>query len=124
MNDYHLYKPIRNKIRTMNHYSLLDQAIIRLHEACHGGMPVIQKGNIPWEILLLVKWVLMEFDPLSKIKPPASEVEMNRLLNKINHLFDGKNGFLQAGGPHGIQKFFRQMSFQQFWLQVPLSGHP
>jgi hypothetical protein len=73
----------------------------------------------PWFVLLLIKLAVLHCDPSHPKKRNATIQDFNRLINVIHEIFgcvrlprDYDNVFL----------FLKNMAFQQFWLQQPLSS--
>lgn len=110
---YSKYKAVRNRIRKYTSTSLIREALAVLHEAHVGGVEVIAKYQ-PWKVLLMVKWVLQEFDSLAHRRQAAGRNELHQVLNEVFLLED--EGLLPSQFRHPTL-FLRQLAFQQFWLK-------
>ncbi len=111
---YDRYKPIRNDIRQFNAESLFLITVKHLNEIFE--LPPHEwasKGMSPWELLLLVKWTLFEANKSGHIEPKYRDFA--RIVNKIKDFNDDLG--VEEGSKHRLEKFFRKMAFQQFWLQ-------
>lgn len=68
----------------------------------------------PWRLLLLIKWTFIYGEYLSPYRKRLTVGSFNYLLNRM-HDFEGS---LRHPGEYvNIFIFFRNMAFQQFWLQ-------
>lgn len=113
---YTLHKPIRNRIRQYNRDAILNIAmsvLLKNEEKIYDG-----KGYIPWECMLLIRWILQYASPGRHLKTPSVPI-VNGLLNDIRNLYD-QALTLNVLEPHGLNKFMRRMALQQFTYQMPL----
>lgn len=117
---YEDYKPLRNKIREYNSKDLIFSSISLLHKL--DKLPVIEwKYYLPWQILLLTKWIISEYTPIKKTQV-LNENAFNGLIAKLQNLFElYRSDALSLYSKHQLPKFLRQTAFQQFWLQQ--AGH-
>ncbi len=116
MNDggFSKYKPIRNDIRKFDAEKLLLLTLKHLHKVSKTpAREWSSTGMTPWELLLLVKWTLHESSE-SKSKKPMYR-DFARIVNKIKDMSDDLG--VPKDSSHKLEKFFRKMAFQQFWLQ-------
>ena len=113
---YTLHKPIRNRISQYNRDAILEIAMVVLlkNEKELSG----KNGYIPWECMLLIRWILQYASPGHHLKVPSVPI-VNGLLNDIKKLYD-QVPTLDVSEPHGLNKFMRRMAFQQFTYQMPL----
>ncbi len=68
----------------------------------------------PWRLLLLIKWTFLYGDYTSPKRKRLTKVYFNYLLNVMNNLYDN---IRFPGEYKNIFLFFRNMAFEQFWLQ-------
>ncbi len=124
MSFYDDYKPIRNKIRQYDPISIVSVLVSKLHELYHKPSKDWDV-YLPWELLLLMKWVLANYESANTriINKSAKQADLriiNGLINSLQDLFDKHrvDPLIRSGdNQHNLQKFFRQTAFQQFWLQ-------
>ena len=114
---YTLHKPIRNRIRQYDRDAILRVAMSLLLK--NEGEFYANRGYIPWECMLLIRWILQYASPGRHLKTPTVPI-VNGLLNDIKNLYD-KALILNVSEPHGINKFMRRLAFQQFSYQMPLA---
>ncbi len=113
---YTLHKPIRNRIRRFDRDALLD---ITMGALLANEKDIINtKGYIPWECMLLIRWILQYAQPGRHLKRPNTST-LNTLLNDIKNLYDSAIRF-NPSEPHGLHKFLRRLTYQQFTYQMPL----
>lgn len=113
---FDLHKPIRNRIRQYDRDAILNitmMVLLKNEKEIHGG-----KGYIPWECMLLIRWILQHASPGRHLKTPTVPI-VNGLLNDIKALYD-QALTLDVSEPYGLHKFMRRMAFQQFSYQMPL----
>lgn len=111
-----LHKPIRNRIRQYDRDALLNIAMLVLLK--NETEIYSSKGYIPWECMLLIRWILQYASSGNHLKTPSVPI-VNGLLNDIKNLYN-KSLSLNLSEPHGLNKFMRRMAFQQFSYQMPL----
>lgn len=83
-------------------------------------MEVWQKGYLPWELILLGKWVVADWDNIKGNKRVSPNI-VNNLINKVKSFIERQNPLLKKG-EEGLTKFMRRTAFQQFWHQKKLSA--
>lgn len=109
-----LHKPIRNKIRQYDRDALLNitmNVLLKNEKEFHKN-----NGYIPWECMLLIRWILQYASPGKHLKKPSLPI-VNQLLNEIKNI--GNQFFISnLSDPHGLNKFMRRMAFQQFTYQM------
>lgn len=113
---FDLHKPIRNRIRQYDRDAILNIAMSVLLK--NETEIYASKGYIPWECMLLIRWILQYAGPGRHLKTPSVPI-VNGLLNDIKNLYD-QALTLNVSEPHGLNKFMRRMAFQQFSYQMPL----
>lgn len=113
---YEGYKTIRNAIRKFSKRDLLKYLVIQSKKVSQAGPEVWSKGYVPWEILLLSRWVILDWNSISG-KLPATTNQINALINRLKSFLDTDEPLLTSGSRHGLNKFMRRMAFQQFWHQ-------
>lgn len=112
---YSRYKPIRNDIRQYNSESLLLITIKNLNELLDlSPYEWGEKGLSPWELLLLIKWILYESKNSKDTNP--KDQDFRRIVNKIKDFNDDFG--VPEGTKYRLEKFLRKIAFQQFWLQA------
>lgn len=111
-----LHKPIRNRIRQYDRDALLNITMTALLKNEHELSDF--NGYIPWECMLLLRWVFQYSNSGNHLKTPTVQI-VNGLLNDIKALYD-KALKLDVSDPHGLNKFMRRMAFQQFTYQMPI----
>lgn len=119
MENYETYKIIRNKVRKYNALSIVLKCIEKLHYLYRKPIG-LERGLIPWELLLLTKIATIE-DGNGANDRIADDNDIAHLLNCIKDLTKS-NKFLSDKSLHGIYKFLRMTAFQQFWLQEKVTG--
>lgn len=110
------YKPIRNYIRKYSREELLEALIKLSCGISRSGAEVWSKGYVPWELLLLGRWIIRDWNNIKGTKK-IDQNELNNILNKVKS-FSDDDTFLKEGHSNGISKFMRRMAFQQFWFQT------
>ena len=114
---FNSYKPIRNYIRKYSRNELLETLIkFSCGISRHGNAEVWSKGYVPWEILLLGRWIIRDWNNIKGSKK-IDQNELNKILNKVKS-FSDDDTFLKEGHSNGLSKFMRRMAFQQFWFQT------
>ena len=116
MNFYDSYKPLRNKIRKYNSKQLILSLINLAHQLNRTHVEQ-WKYFQPCEILLLIKWVIFEYDSAEK-NQNLSEPICNGFIKNLKDLFElHRSDALSRHSENQLPKFLRQTAFQQFWLQ-------
>ena len=112
---YAAHKPIRNRLRRYKRTETLMMVMSALLK--NEGDLRTCNGYIPWECMLLIRWILeYSDDGPNKIRPDENLIK--RCINEIKHLYD--QGFDTKNlSEHGINKFMRRLAFQQFSYQLP-----
>ncbi len=107
------FRRVRNRLRKHYPEEIILACVSKLNEQPSDKMRHLVMYP-PWRLLLLVKWALLHGDYVSPDRRLLEVNDFNYLLN-LMHDLEGKlrlpseydNAFL----------FFRNMAFQQFWLQ-------
>src|SRR5687768_4610068 len=74
----------------------------------------------PWEILMLFKWALVYGERDDRFtRPLRGDSEFNHLVNLTAEVF---NCARLPSSYDDMHLFFRNMAYQQFWLQAELQG--
>jgi hypothetical protein len=107
------FRKVRNRLRKHLPFEIISACIKKLNE-----QPVNRIQHLtmyqPWRLLLLIKWTFIYGEYLSPDRKNLTVNDFNYLLN-LMHDFEGR-----LRHPHeydNIFLFFRNMAFQQFWLQ-------
>lgn len=111
---FELHKPIRNQIRKYKGEELLNIAmnlLLKNEMEIKGG-----SSYLPWECMLLVRWILQYSESGSNLKSPTIST-VNNFINQIKKLYDHvpTDGFRDK---HSIEKFMRRLAVQQFSYQM------
>ena len=110
---YDLHKPVRNRIRKLEPVSLIYEAVSKL--AIYDKNPT-ERRYLPWELLLLIKWVLLYHEPSPRLTKVATEVDLNRCIIDLKDM--NKNIKLppQKSGEktEPAHKLRRRRAFQRF----------
>jgi hypothetical protein len=109
-----LHKPIRNRIRQYERDAMLNIAMTVLLEN-EKEIPHFN-GYVPWECMLLIRWILQYGSPGKHLKPPTIPI-VNSLLNDIKELYNHPSA--NRGLPLSLHKFMRRSVHQQLSYQVP-----
>lgn len=107
------FRKVRNRLRKHLPFEIIAACIKKLNE-----QPVNRIQHLtmypPWRLLLLIKWTFIYGEYLSPNRKKLTVNDFNYLLN-LMHDFQGS---LRLPNEYdNIFLFFRNMAFQQFWLQ-------
>lgn len=114
-NPYDCYKTIRNQLRKHSAIGWIDLLTRVLHDIEHKNVDQWSK-TLPWKLLLMAKWVLMNWDECEPKSSPGHK-EFVKFYSAVHDLGGLANKYLKPGPDKYLMKFFRQMAFQQFWFQ-------
>lgn len=126
MSFYEEFKPIRNKIRKYDPFSIIQKTIQILHQLFYSKIASTSKNPWkyfnPWDLLLAIKWVLASYEKSQKSNKNIKENELRIILKKIDILInkhDEKIIKIDSKYPSNepLIKTCRRMAFQQFWQQ-------
>lgn len=115
--QYHEFKSIRNRLRQSATRDVVLCCSTKLREIEYADS-LRTTGWLPWHLLLLIRWSI-EYGGTTHRFKPFTVRDLRRLQNFMNST--GHDEFLSSNQPHGVLKFFRRLSFQQFWTQNRLS---
>ena len=125
MNDkeYEFYKPVRNLIRQYIKHDLLKAIVVdsynisKIYDSGKNLEYLSQRGIPPHYLLLLGKWIILDWDNI-KGKKPVSQNELIKIKNGVIYFADK---VVQDTTPQDpilkTNKIMRQIAFQQFWYQ-------
>ena len=108
------YKPLRNKIRKYNSKELIYFCIYLLHSL--RKKEVKDWEYCPWEVLLILKWVLSEYESIAK--DSIDKAVFSDLINNLRSIFEKYSVdalYIEQGNKE--IKFLRQCAHQQIWFQ-------
>lgn len=114
---YTRHKPIRNKIRRFKSLSLIGAAVDKLHTAIDGSArPPEWGGYLPWNLLLLIRWVYQYSEPQSQPR----EIDERSFIDLLNGINDLRDSVRMEGQPEGniLPIFIRRMMFFQLPFQI------
>jgi hypothetical protein len=114
------YKPIRNKLRNFIREELLVSLALTACKASTESPEYWAKGLVPWELLLLGKWIISDWPNINGNKVPTFN-EFRKVINLVKKFLDKTDPWLTQEG--GVLKFMRRTAFQQFWHQKNLSAN-
>jgi hypothetical protein len=103
---------VRNRLRKHVPLDIASACIKKLNENPTDVKHLIKYP--PWRLLLLIKWTLLFGEYLSPYRKPLTVGRLNYFLN-LMHDFEGYRRHPSVYA--NIFLFFRNMAFQQFWLQ-------
>jgi len=107
------FRKVRNRLRKHFPFEIVTACIKKLNEHPTDRLQYLRMYP-PWRLLLLVKWAFIYGEYLSPDRRPLTADSFNYLLNRMHDL----EGCLRHPGEYeNIFLFFRNMAFQQFWLQ-------
>ncbi len=107
------FRKVRNRLRKHLPFEIISACIKKLDEQPANRIQHLRMYP-PWRLLLLIKWTFIYGEYLSPNRKKLTVNDFNYLLN-LMHDFEGSLRL-----PHeydNIFLFFRNMAFQQFWLQ-------
>lgn len=110
---YSDYKYVRNKFRKYNSIVLLDEAFKFLYKSYPTKFKEF-KNKQPWQVLLLIKWILIDDKFLSTKRNEPSEKDFLKILQSVRNL--GGKVRMPDEYDH-LRLFFRNMSYQQIMYQ-------
>lgn len=109
--DYYIeFKKVRNRFRKYDSVKLIEHAINFLYQK-----PQEDLKKQPWNIFLLIKWILIDDEFYLKNKKEPSSRDF---LNIIQLVIDLGNKVKMPTLSDDIALFMRQFAFQQFYLQT------
>lgn len=111
---YREYKRIRNQFRKYDSLELLDQCFKFLYIQYPTKLDEISKKQ-PWQVLLLIKWILIDDNFLLRTKNKLSQNNFLKILQLIRNL--GGKVRMPTEYSHHIL-FFRNISYQQLIYQI------
>jgi len=107
------FRRVRNRLRKHYPIEIVSACIKKLNEEPNDRIQHLR--NYPtWRLLLLIKWTLIYGDYLAPGRKILTVNSFNYLLNLMN---DFEGTLRHPGEYENIFLFFRNMAFQQFWLQ-------
>lgn len=107
------FRKVRNRLRKHFPIEIISACIKKLNEHPIDRLQHL-KTYPPWRLFLLIKWTFIHGEYLSPYRKPLTVNSFNYLLNRM-HDFEGS---LRHPGEYvNFFIFFRNMAFQQFWLQ-------
>jgi len=111
------FRKVRNRLRKHYPEEIILACVKKLNEHPQDGIEHLRMYPA-WRLLLLVKWTFTYGDYLSPNRRPLNVRDFNYLLNLMHDLA----GCLRTPSEYeNIFLFFRNMAFQQFWLQHELN---
>lgn len=111
------FRRVRNRLRKHYPEEIILACMKKLNEQPQGRIQHLRMYP-PWRLLLLVKWAFIYGEYLSPRRRHLSVRDFNYLLNLMRDL----EGCLRMPREYeNIFLFFRNMAFQQFWLQHELN---
>ncbi|MEX2411836.1 MAG: hypothetical protein WD607_10810, partial [Candidatus Paceibacterota bacterium] len=110
---YSEFKYLRNQFRKYNSYSLLDHCFGFLYKKIDEPFKEIEKKQ-PWQILLLIKWILKDNNFSIPNKKKASRKDFIKILSLVREL--GNKVRMPNEYDHW-HLFFRNISYQQIIYQ-------
>jgi len=113
---YAAYKQIRNKFRGYKSLELIASCIDYLYTPTKDRLGQLQK--LPWLVLLLMKWVLIDDEFDEPGKKPLTKRDFYKILQKVADL--GSVARLPSQFDH-LTLFLRSMAYQQFLYQKEFS---
>lgn len=113
---YAAYKQIRNRFRKFDSVELVGSCIDYLYSPVNDQIQELQK--LPWLVLLLVKWILIDDEFGAPRKKSLSKAEFYKLLQMVRDL--GAVARLPSQFDHHTL-FLRSMAYQQFLYQREFS---
>lgn len=107
------FRKVRNRLKKYIPSEIISACIKKLNEK---STDRIQHFRLypPWRLLLLIKWTFIYGEYLSPYRKKLTVHNFNYLLNLMHH-FEGS--LRHPSEYENIFLFFRNMAFQQFWLQ-------
>lgn len=107
------FKRVRNRLRKHSPLEIVSACIKKLNQQAIDKIQHLRMYP-PWRLLLLIKWTFIYGEYLSPDRRKLTVNDFNYLLN-LMHDFEGS---LRLPDEYdNIFLFFRNMAFQQFWLQ-------
>jgi hypothetical protein len=107
------FRKVRNRIKKHFPLEIISACIKKLNEHPTDRLQHLRTYP-PWRLFLLIKWTFIHGEYLSPYRKPLTVHSFNYLLNRM-HDFEGS---LRHPGEYvNIFIFFRNVAFQQFWLQ-------
>jgi len=107
------FRKVRNRLKKHFPSEIISACIKKLNEQPKDRIEHLRLYP-PWRLLLLVKWTFIHGEYLSPYRKKLTVNNFNYLLNLMHDL----EGRLRLPSEYeNIFLFFRNMAFQQFWLQ-------
>jgi len=107
------FRRVRNRLKKHFPFEIILACIKKLNEH-----PVDELQHLrmypPWRLLLLIKWAFIYGEYLS---PSRKSLTVNSFHYLLNRMHDFEGCLRHPGEYENIFLFFRNMAFQQFWLQ-------
>jgi len=107
------FRKVRNRLKKHFPFEIVLACVKRLNEHPTDRLEHLRMYP-PWRLLLLIKWALIHGEYIAPNRRPLTVARFNYLLN-LMHDFEGS--LRHPGEYENIFLFFRNMAFQQFWLQ-------
>jgi|GEM_PF-6742472 hypothetical protein len=119
-----LFKKVRNQLRNYTINSTVLLCIEELHKINLNNI-VTNKGKstnkefMPWNLLFIIRLSFI----YGGDKYPPKELNKKKLIKIYNlvYKFGDRNNFTEKKDYYSFVKYFRSISFQQFWFQQRLS---
>jgi len=111
------FRKVRNRLKKHYPEEIVLACISKLNEQPQDRIEHLRRYP-PWRLLLLIKWTFIYGEYLSPYRKKLNTENFNYLLNLVHDF----NGSLRLPSEYeNIFLFFRNMAFQQFWLQQSFS---
>jgi hypothetical protein len=107
------FKKVRNRLKKHFPFDIVSACVEKLNEHPLDRLQHLRMYP-PWRLLLLIKWTFIHGEYLSPFRKPLTANSFNYLLNRMHYLADCLR---QPDEYENIFLLFRNMAFQQFWLQ-------
>jgi len=107
------FRKVRNRIKKHLPLEIISACIKKLNEQPKDRIQHFVTYP-PWRLLLLIKWTFIFGEYLSPYRKPLT---VNRFNHLINLMHDFAGCLRLPSEYENIFLFFRNMAFQQFWLQ-------
>ncbi len=115
--DYYSgFKKVRNKFRKFDSLALIDQAFTFLYDRT--GDPIKDLQKQPWNVLLLIKWILIDDEFYLRRRKQPTKDDFKNILQETRDLSDKVR---MPDKPEELRLFMRLFAFQQFHYQQKFS---